>query len=107
METQQVTGFESKVKQLIDRYKNLHQKFENEVLERENLELLKMELEETCQLNSSKIEELESNISQKNDELTSLRDRCAELQAKLSSMEDTKRLAASRIDDVLAQINEL
>ncbi len=107
MSEQPVSQLEEKVQILINNYKELKEK--NESLNVQVIELtnIKYNNSQTIEELHNTIEKLEIDLSEKNDKIAMIEEKCDEYMNKLSNYENVTKSTSSQIDNILSQLSKL
>jgi len=107
MEKQPISQLEEKIQLLIDNYRTLKKEHSALLTEAEKLKKQNTDNSGTIDTLQKKLIELEKELSDKTKSLASAENKCSEYEEKLANYENVTKTASTRIDDILAQLNQL
>jgi chromosome segregation ATPase len=107
MENGHVSPLEEKVQILIDKYKELKEKYIGLTGDNDRLKSINENNAVTIQTLKGRLEELEADLSAKTSDIEELVRQCEEYKGKLSNFENVTKTASSKIDDILSQLSQL
>lgn len=107
MEESRELSLDEKVQKLINNYTRLKSKYADLVVEKAELEKKNSELSVKFDADNGRSEQLTEQLAHLQDENSLLKSELDKLQSRIKQLEHNNLEAASKIDNILGQIDEL